>query len=82
MKKWLVQRIFEGNERFNTLMNDSELIHYIDVQDFVGEQFHIYDVSEFGNVKRVYYVGWQPNCLIEFKNEEGKVVLSGYGTDH
>ena len=82
MGKWLVQRIFEENERFNTLMNDSELIHYIDMQDIVSEQYCIYDVSEFGKIKRVYYAGWQPDCLIEFVDEDDNIVLSGYGTDH
>ena len=33
-------------------------------------------------MKKISYVGWQPDCLIELVDEAGNVVLRGYGTDH
>lgn len=83
---YLVQRICE-DEEFQTLMTADELIHYVDFQDIVSEKYKIWDVSVFGKVSPIRYVGWQPGCLdtgslIEFVNEDGEVVISGYGIDH
>ena len=80
-RKFLVQRIGEDYEDAS-LMTASELISYIDMQDIVTETFEIYEVTNFGYVTPIHYVGWQPMCLIEFANEDGEIVLSGYGTDH
>ena len=80
-KEFLVQRIFEG-ERFNSIMDGNELIHYIDMSDCHNEQWRIYSIDEFGVVAPIHYVGWQPDCLIEFANDNGEIVLSGYGIDH
>jgi len=80
-RKFLVQRIGEDYEDAS-LMTASELINYIDMQDIVTETFEIYEVTNFGYVTPIHYVGWQPMCLIEFANENGEIVLSGYGTDH
>lgn len=82
MKRWLVQRIIDGEERYNSLMGDNELISYINMDDCHNEDYKIFDVSDFGNIKEVYYTGWQPNCLIELIDENKNVVLRGYGTDH
>ena len=76
-KRWLVQRTLDG-KRFNTLMDDCELVYYVDMNFF--EQFKIYDVSDFGNIKEVYYTGKQPNCLVELKDENGKAVLRQYSS--
>ena len=82
-KKYLVQAIIDEEERYATrLMTESKLIHYIDMDDIHNEKYSIYDVSDFGNVVPIYYVGWQPDCLIQFANEKGEIVLTGYGTDH
>jgi predicted transcriptional regulator len=80
-RKFLVQRIGEDYEDAS-LMTASELINYIDMQDIVTETFEIYEVTNFGYVTPIHYVGWQPMCLIEFANAEGEIVLTGYGTDH
>lgn len=81
MKRWLVQRESDG-ERYDSLMNDNELIGYINMDDCHNEDYKIFDVSDFGQVKKVFYSGWQPDCLIEITDEDKNVVLRGYGTDH
>lgn len=85
-RQFLVQRIMDidlnTEERFSSLMTPTELIRYIDEQDFYSESYDIYEVTEFGKVVHINYIGWQPNCLIEFATDDGTVVLSGYGTDH
>lgn len=80
-RKFLVQRIGEDYEDVN-LMTAGGLIDYIDMQDIVSETFEIYEVTNFGYVIPIHYVGWQPGCLIEFATDDGTVVHSGYGTDH
>lgn len=80
-RKFLVQRIGEDYEDVS-LMTANELINYIDMQDYCSETFEIYEVTNFGYVIHIHYVGWQPMCLIEFANAEGEIVLTGYGTDH
>lgn len=80
-KVYLVQRIIDG-EFMCSLMNDLELIHYIDMQDICTEEYTIWDMSEVGAARRLHYSGWQPGCLIEIIDEDGNVVISGYGVDH
>ena len=81
-ERYLVQRILSDDSTFASLMTKRELINYIDMDDCHDENYTIFDVSEFGKVKQIHYVGWQPNCLIELKDDDGNIVLSGYGTDH
>ena len=82
MRIFLVQRKIE-NEIHIQIMNTSELIHYINMSDCYNEEYEIFDcASEFGKVKKLHYVGWQPNCLIEIADEDGNIVLRGYGEDH
>lgn len=80
-RKFLVQRIGEDYEDAS-LMTASELINYIDMQDIVTETFEIYEVTNFGYVTPIHYVGWRPNCEISFATEGGTIILTGYGTDH
>lgn len=80
-RKFLVQRIGEDYEDVS-LMTANELINYIDMQDIYSETFEIYEVTNFGYVTPIRYIGWRPNCEISFANEEGEIVLTGYGTDH
>ena len=80
-RKFLVQRIGENYEDAS-LMTVSELINYIDMQDIYSEAFEIYEVTHFGYVTPIHYVGWRPNCEISFATENGKIVLTGYGTNH
>lgn len=83
---FLVQRIMDkGTDdeiRTSSLMTLRELVHYIDMQDIVSEDHDIWEVTEFGKMIHLRYVGWQPGCLIEFATDDGTVVHSGYGTDH
>ena len=79
--KFLVQRMID-NETYPSIMTERELINYIDMSDCHDEYYEIYDISTFGEVKKLHYVGWQPNCLIEIADENGIIVFCGYGTDH
>lgn len=81
MKKYLVQRMVE-DEFWSTLMTENELIDYIDMDDCHGEDYKIFDISEFGKIKELRYAGWKPHCLIELHDADGNIVVSGYGTDH
>ena len=64
------------------LMTEYELIEYINYLDIYDEIYYAYEVSEFGHVIPLHYVGWQPNCLIQLRNDQNEIVVSGYGTDH
>lgn len=83
---FLVQRIIdidtEDELRTSSLTTLRELVHYIDMQDIVSESYDFWEVTEFGKLTHIHYVGWQPGCLIEFATDDGTVVHSGYGTDH
>lgn len=83
---FLVQRIMDIDTdeevRTSSLMTLRELVHYIDMQDIVSESYDIWEVTEFGKMIHLNYVGWQPGCLIEFATDDGTVVHSGYGEDH
>ena len=82
-KNYLVQRITDEGERWNSLFTAAALIHYIDMQDLISDiDYHIYDITELGAPKEIWYRGWQHGCLIEFVDKDGNVVLSGYGVDH
>jgi hypothetical protein len=82
--QYLVQRVclWDNDTRENTIMNSDELIHYIDMLDYCHEKYKIYEITEFGTFREIFYRGWQPDCLIEFVDNKGQVVLSGRGTDH
>lgn len=83
IRNYLVQRVMDDGEHWNSLFTADELIHYIDMQDIVSDaDYHIYDMTELGAPKEIWYRGWQPDCLIEFVDKEGDIVLRGYGVDH
>lgn len=82
MEKFLVQKVID-NEVYPKIMTANELIEYIDMADCHDEMYEIFDcTSMFGEVKKLHYKGWQPNCLIEVVDEHGNIVLRGHGTDH
>lgn len=81
-RQFLVQRIYDDDERGNTIMTPDELVHYIDMQDICEEEFKIFEITNFGETKEIFYAGRQPGCVIEFVDKFGNIVLSGYGTDH
>ena len=67
------------------LMSEEELIYWFDISDcYPPFDYEIYAVDT--RVKeapfKITYVGWQPKGLIEFVDERGIIVVSGYGTDH
>lgn len=82
MEKFLVQKLIDG-EIYPRIMTANELISYINMSDCYDESYEIYDcMSTFGEVKKLHYKGWQPNCLIEIVDDHGNVVLRGYREDH
>lgn len=82
MEKFLVQKVID-NEVYPKIMTANELIGYINMADCHDEMYEIFDcTSMFGEVKKLHYKGWQPNCLIEVVDDHGNVVLRGYGEDH
>ena len=65
------------------IISDAKLIRYVDEMDFTNMIIlAIYDITEPVNIYPIHYVGWQRGCLIEFADDKGNIVLSGYGTDH
>lgn len=81
-KNYLVQMLFDG-ESSAKLMTERELIDFVNMDDCYPEiEYEVYDVSVFGKINQLHYVGWQKGCLIELADDEGNVVVSGYGEDH
>lgn len=84
--KYFVKIWWEDERTADTkLMSEEELIYWFDISDcYPPFDYEIYAVDT--RVKeppfKITYVGWQPNCLIKFVDEQGNVVASGYGTDH
>lgn len=82
MRKFLVQREVE-NRIVPQLMSEIQLINYINMDDCHDEFYEIFECdTRLGEVRKLHYKGWQPNCLIELVDEAGHIVLSGYGEDH
>lgn len=79
--RFLVQKHIEG-ELYTKIYTETELINYLDMSDCSDEEYRIFDISLLGEVKEVFYQGWQPNRLIEVADKSGNIVVSGYGTDH
>ena len=67
---------------YNKLVSEAELVHYIDMQDYCTEQHRIFEVTNMGQIKEIWYAGWKPGCIIDFIDESGKIVAGGIGTDH
>lgn len=89
MANYLLSVEYDGNpynDTLNKVVTEYELINFINFMDLRDDivKYSIYDLAEAhnGKVTPIYYAGWQPGCLIEFKNEAGEVVLRGYGEDH
>ncbi len=80
---YLVFLEMNDSEIVRKLAAGSELIRLVDERDFQGyEIVKILDITKPNNIFEIKYAGWQPGCLIEFKDPDGNTVLSGYGTDH
>ncbi len=83
-KKFLVQKVYDDGEVYVELMTEYQLVkfvNFLDLDDTIVD-YAVYDVSEFKKMEKLYYCGWQPNCLIEFMNADLEVVVHGYGDDH
>ena len=83
-RQFLIQFEVEDEECYiNKIATSAEVISFIDELDFtpVGN-WYVFDLNEFGKVKPLHYKGWQPNCLIELVDDNGEIIISGYGTDH
>lgn len=81
MHNYLVQKLIDS-EVCGKIYTETELINYLDMSDCYDEEFRIYDISVFGEIREVHYKGWQPDRLIEIADSSGNIVASGYGTDH
>ena len=67
------------------MMTEAELVKWFDMSDcYPSFDYEIYavDTRVKGLPFEIHFVGWQPNCLIEFADDNGEVVIRGYGTDH
>ena len=82
--KFLVQYTIEGSEEFTSkIVNSCWVINATNEIDINGiVELHVYDITEFGQFKPLHYTGWQHGCLIEYVDDEGNVVIRGYGKDH
>lgn len=82
-KLFIVQEWIDG-ELCVSLKTANEVIKFIDMLDCYpsDHDYCIFGCGEFGRMKPVYYTGWQSNCLIELEDDDGNIVISGYGTDH
>lgn len=81
MNSFLVQKQSDG-EVYGRIYTEIQLIDYISISDCSDEEYRVFDITVFGEVREIFYKGWQPGCLIEFTDDSGKTVVRGYGTDH
>ena len=66
------------------IVGPGKVIDYINMTDIYSdfEDYSVHAITDIGKVIPLTYAGWQPGCLIELRDPDGKVVLSGYGEDH
>lgn len=81
MRCFLVQKCYEADV-CGTIYTENELISFINMSDCSDEEYRIYDISVFGNVREVHFMGWKYGGLIEIADSNGNIIVSGYGTDH
>lgn len=86
-RMFLIQKVSRAGTRHevrdNEIANELQVINFVDFSDLYDwDDFKVYEITNPGEVIPLIYKGWQPGCLIEFMNDKGEVVLSGYGTDH
>ena len=82
----LIRKSIDDSEPYLNakIVTAGEVIDYVNFTDIYSdfEDYEVYAIKDIGQVERLTYVGWQPGCLIELKDNNGNVVLSGYGDDH
>jgi len=68
------------------LMSSEEIISAINMLDCSGQEFVVYDVSEFGRAKSLMIFGkWHDvnePAYIKITDENGTIVFDGYGEEH
>lgn len=57
----LISKTRQDEMRTFSLMTLNELIHYIDMQDIISEIYDIWEVTEFGKLTHLNYVGCSRN---------------------
>jgi hypothetical protein len=85
MKRFLLQTIYyDFDEVFSEIVTEYRIVHFVNMLDCNDgiKDYKVFDVSEFGKFKQLHYCGWKPGCLIEFVDDDGNIVISGYGDDH
>jgi len=84
--KYLVKIWWENEKTADIkIMSERELVKWFDMSDcYPSFDYEIYAVDTHAKKApfKITYVGWQPNCFIEFVDEYGDVAAAGYGTDH
>lgn len=81
MKSFLVQKRSDSGVN-GGIYTEAQLISYISMSDCSDEEYRLFDISVFGEVREIFYKGWQPGCLIELADGSGKTVVHGYGIEH
>lgn len=65
------------------IMTGGALTKLIDESDFNPvEIIKILAIDDPENIFEVRYAGWQPGCIIDLIDNNGKIVFRGYGSDH
>jgi hypothetical protein len=83
MEDKLVFFRWEDGEMIRSIVSESALIQMVNEADITGlELVKVLDIADPEAIRELHYVGWQPRCLIEFKDNDGNVVIRGYGEDH
>lgn len=81
--EFLVQYAIGSEEFTNKIVNSCWIINATNERDLNGiEKMDVFDISEFGKIKQLYYRGFQPGCLIEYVDDKNNVIIHGYGKDH
>lgn len=85
-KRYLVQSKYDNGEVFSNLLTQSQIINKVNMRDCSCEEMEIFDISEFGEIKKLKVFGCWHNpknpLYIKVENEYGETEFDGYGTDH
>ncbi len=80
--KYLVSYEEEG-ETVVSLETATGVIKLTDMLDLIDvSNVRVSKIISANEIEPLTYVGWQPNCLIEYIDKDWNVEISGYGTDH
>ena len=80
--KYLVSYEKEG-ETVVSLEPATGVIMLTDMLDIIDvSNVRVSKIISATKIEPLTYVGWQPDCLIEYVDRHGKVEISGYGTEH